>query len=170
MSFHDGRWRSLSRRSLGSDRVEQIRCDLFWLWAYSSLCVLLPTPRRCFVPDRPSATCVRTKVLLPPKATLFPAGPTSKPGNGCITAAPPQDWAEVAAISVGRRPRRFARGLLHKPCIEIRESGVIRPLSWAGAAAPRSASQACRDLMLSPGPLIRRGLLDIGRSTHQFWR
>jgi len=62
-------------------------------------CVLLPTPRRCIAPNRPRATYVRANVLLFPRATPFPVGPTNRPVTGWI--APQGQKAEPTAAGLG---------------------------------------------------------------------
>src|SRR5258705_13490057 len=50
---------------------------------------------------RPEATSARSNVLLSPRATLFPVGPTNRPGTDWITPRLPLAWADVTRCPLG---------------------------------------------------------------------
>jgi hypothetical protein len=91
--------------------------------------VLLPTLRRCIAPNRPRATYARANVLRSQKATLFPVGPTNRPGTGWITPQGQKTDPTAAGSVAANRPNVGAGGRTPctRSCPRDRIAGPGRP-------------------------------------------
>jgi hypothetical protein len=85
--------------------------------AYGSLCVLLPTPRRCIAPNRPRTTYARANVLLFPTIRASTLTPTADFGSisdaeGVIVPHFDEAWVPNRAICATRSRKRISLGVL----------------------------------------------------------